>query len=155
MSQDSLSSADRAAEWIAAIHAARLAYEAIVEAYQPYLARLAEQHVTPGVNASLGASGLVQETWLAVWRGFLNFRGTTEAELLAWMKKILVNRLLREQRRVRAGKRDVRRLQRLAGRDSQSGSVMAARRSGSYSWEPRGPHTTSRTNPPGRARPTP
>jgi RNA polymerase sigma-70 factor (ECF subfamily) len=117
---------DRAVAWIAAIQGGAVAYEQLVAAYGPQLLRLAEQRITPDVNASLGASGLVQETLLSMWTAFRDFRGTTEAELLAWMRKILVNRLRREQRRVRAAKRDVRRLQRLAGRDSQSGSVIAA-----------------------------
>jgi RNA polymerase sigma-70 factor (ECF subfamily) len=125
MSQDSPARADRASAWIAAIHAGLRAYEEIVKAYEGHLARLAEQEITPDVNASLGASGLVQETWLAMWRGFRHFRGTTEAELLAWMNEILRNRLRREQRRVRAARRDVRRNRRLDHQDSQSGSVMA------------------------------
>ncbi|HEX5270335.1 MAG TPA: hypothetical protein VFW33_07610, partial [Gemmataceae bacterium] len=66
MSPDSPSPADRAAGWIAAIHAGLRAYDEIVAAYQAHLARLAEKEITPDVNASLGASGLVQETWLAV-----------------------------------------------------------------------------------------
>lgn len=125
MSPDQSPSVDRAAAWIAAIQAANHAFEQIVAVYGPQLARLAEQRITPDVNASLGASGLVQETFLSIWSVFRDFRGTTEAELVAWMRTILLNRLRREQRRVRAAKRDVRRLQRLAARDSQSGSVMS------------------------------
>ncbi len=125
MSQHSPPSDDRAAGWIVAIHAGLRAYDEMVTAFQAHLAALAQKELTPDVQASLGASGLVQDTWVAVLRGFRRFRGSTEAELLAWMGEILHNRLRREQRRVRAAKRDVRRKRPLRGRDSESGSVMA------------------------------
>jgi RNA polymerase sigma-70 factor (ECF subfamily) len=52
---------------------------------------LARQHLEPELQAKGDASDLVQETFLEAQRDLHTFRGTTEAELLAWLQKILAN----------------------------------------------------------------
>ena len=53
---------------------------------------------------------LVQETMLGAYRDFEQFRGSTEGQLLAWMRQILIHRLhVYVQQHVLAAKRDVRR----------------------------------------------
>jgi RNA polymerase sigma-70 factor, ECF subfamily len=45
-------------------------------------------------------SDLVQDTILEGWRGFDRFEGRTPGQLRAWLRAILVHRLIKERRRV-------------------------------------------------------
>ncbi len=56
---------------------------------------------------------MVQDTYLEAHRDFGDFRGNTEKELMAWLRKILVRNILDHARRHRADKRDVKRVQSL------------------------------------------
>src|SRR5215467_12834077 len=58
-----------------------------------YLLLIAEKELDPDLRAKGGASDLVQETFLEAQRDFARFDGTSEAELLAWLRRILVNNL--------------------------------------------------------------
>src|SRR5262245_17754951 len=66
-----------------------------------YLLLVANSELESDVQAKLGASDLVQETFLEAQRDFVQFHGTTEAELLAWFRRILLNNLANETRRYR------------------------------------------------------
>src|SRR5580704_12939343 len=61
------------------------------------------------VQAKGAASDLVQETFLEAQRDFARFHGTTEVELLAWLRQILVNNVANFTRRYRAQKREANR----------------------------------------------
>ena len=62
-------------------------------------------------QAKMGASDLVQQAMLQAVQGFDGFRGTTEGELLAWLRKILAHHLCHLDRDLHRDKRDIRREQ--------------------------------------------
>ena len=71
----------------------------LLEACRAYLLLVARKDLSPNLRAKGGASDLVQETFLAAHQKFRQFRGKTEAELLAWLRSILVGRLSEFSRR--------------------------------------------------------
>jgi RNA polymerase sigma-70 factor (ECF subfamily) len=82
----------------------------ILQLYWNYLHLLAEAQLDRRLRVRFSPSDLVQETLLEAHRDFAQFRGTTEAEFLAWLRQILVHNLIVAVRRhFKAGKRDVRR----------------------------------------------
>jgi RNA polymerase sigma-70 factor (ECF subfamily) len=64
-----------------------------LEACRLYLLRIAEQEFDPALRAKGGASDLVQETFLDAQLLFERFHGTSEAELLAWLRQLLLHNL--------------------------------------------------------------
>ena len=65
----------------------------LLEAYRPYLLLVANRELPPDLRVKVGASDLVQETFLDAQRDFPRFRGSTERELLAWLRRILLTNL--------------------------------------------------------------
>jgi RNA polymerase sigma-70 factor (ECF subfamily) len=93
----------------------------VLEACRAYLLRIANEGVPADVQAKGGASDLVQETFLEAHRDFARFQGNTEAELLAWLRCLLLNNVSNFARGYRAtGKRQVGREVPLAGGDSST-----------------------------------
>ena len=73
------------------------------------------------LRAKVDASDLVQQTMLEAHRGFGRFQGATEAEWLAWLRRILDNNAADFVRRYRGtGKRQVGREVPLAGANSSA-----------------------------------
>jgi RNA polymerase sigma-70 factor (ECF subfamily) len=72
-----------------------------LEACRGYLLLVAEKRLAPGVKPKEGTSDVVQETLLEAQRVFGRFRGTCEAELLAWLRQILLHKLAHAARRYR------------------------------------------------------
>jgi RNA polymerase sigma-70 factor (ECF subfamily) len=70
-----------------------------LEGYRVYLSLLARQQVGPRLQAKLDASDVVQQTILQAHERRLQFRGSTEAEWLAWLRAILANVLAAGARR--------------------------------------------------------
>ena len=64
-----------------------------LEACRGYLLTIAQQELDPELRAKGGASDLVQETFLKAHRHFVHFQGTAEDELLAWLRRLLLNNL--------------------------------------------------------------
>ncbi len=90
-----------------------------LEACRPYLLHIANQGLDADLQAKGGASDLVQETFLEAHRDFARFHGNTEAELLAWLRCLLLNNVANFTRSYRAtGKRQVGREVPLDGGDS-------------------------------------
>jgi RNA polymerase sigma-70 factor, ECF subfamily len=56
-----------------------------------YLLVVAHGALDPQLQSKAGSSDLVQETYLQAQRNFARFTGTNEAELLAWLRGILLN----------------------------------------------------------------
>jgi RNA polymerase sigma-70 factor, ECF subfamily len=56
-----------------------------------YLGLVARAQVESWLRAKVDASDLVQESLLDAYRDFRGFRGTTEAEWLAWLKQIVTH----------------------------------------------------------------
>jgi RNA polymerase sigma-70 factor, ECF subfamily len=82
----------------------------LLELYRNYLKLLARTQVDLHLRRRADASDLVQETFLDACRDFDQFRGVTEAELTAWLRKILIYNVAKFiQRQIVAKKRDARR----------------------------------------------
>jgi RNA polymerase sigma-70 factor (ECF subfamily) len=82
----------------------------ILDACRKYLLLVAEQELAPELRGKGGASDLVQETLLEAVRDFARFRGETEDELLAWLRRLLHNNLADFARQYReTGKRQLAR----------------------------------------------
>jgi RNA polymerase sigma-70 factor (ECF subfamily) len=110
----------------------------LLELYRNYLHLLARMQLDLHLRARASASDVVQETFLDACRDFGQFRGRTEAELLAWLRQILVCNLARlVQQQLRTQKRDRRREvsldQHLAALDRSSAALEAALRGGQSS----------------------
>jgi RNA polymerase sigma-70 factor (ECF subfamily) len=81
-----------------------------MEACRQYLLMVADRELGDDLKAKVGASDVVQETFLKAQRGFARFRGRTEGELRLWLLRILRNNVSSLARRYRkAGKRQVAR----------------------------------------------
>ncbi len=61
----------------------------LLELYRNYLTLLAQLQIHRRLQSKVDAADLVQETFLKGHRCFGQFRGSTEAELLAWLRQIL------------------------------------------------------------------
>ena len=78
----------------------------LLELYRNYLRFLARAQIGSTLRVRLDSSDLVQETLLDAHRGFEKFCGTSEAELVAWLRRILVRNLADQLRHDRRQKRD-------------------------------------------------
>jgi RNA polymerase sigma-70 factor (ECF subfamily) len=87
----------------------------LLEISQPYLLLLATAGLPARLQAKLSPADLVQETFLEAYRDFAAFRGRTGAELLGWLRQMLLNNLTSAVRRYQAQCRDVAREQPLEG----------------------------------------
>jgi len=97
-----------------------------LESCRRYLLLVAQKQLGPELKAKGSESDLVQETFLEAQRDFAQFQGTTEEELLAWLRQVLLNKLGHFTRRYRAtGKREVAREVALEG-DSSANNAGAA-----------------------------
>jgi RNA polymerase sigma-70 factor (ECF subfamily) len=65
----------------------------LLTAYSPYLTVLARVQVGRRLQGKVEAGDIVQETYLDAHRQFPQFRGTTEAELICWLRRILAGQL--------------------------------------------------------------
>ena len=80
------------------------------ERYRRYLLTIARGSLSPALRVKVGASDLVQETLLHVQAKFERFDGTSEEQLLNWMRRILYFRALQVARKFGGTvARDVRR----------------------------------------------
>ena len=81
----------------------------LLELYRNYLNLLARTQIDRHLRGRASASDLVQETFLQACGHFAQFRGTTETELMGWLRRILLNILARAiEREILTQKRDVR-----------------------------------------------
>jgi RNA polymerase sigma-70 factor (ECF subfamily) len=73
-----------------------------------YLCLLARSHVEGRLKAKADASDIVQQTMFEAYRDFDNFRGGSEKEWLAWLKRILAHNAAEFVRHYRGtGKRQI------------------------------------------------
>jgi RNA polymerase sigma-70 factor (ECF subfamily) len=63
----------------------------LLVAYRNYLKLLARMEIDRRLQRKLDASDVVQDALLRAHRAFSRFRGTTEAELLVWLRRILAS----------------------------------------------------------------
>jgi RNA polymerase sigma-70 factor (ECF subfamily) len=80
-----------------------------LEHFREYLRVLARLQIDPRLRRKLDPSDVVQETLLRAHQRREQFRGTTDAELAAWLRQILANQLAEALRLYTRQARDVRR----------------------------------------------
>src|ERR1700735_2333236 len=66
----------------------------LFESCRNYLLLVANQELDPVLRAKVSPLDLVQETFLRAHHAFDRFTGSTEDELLAWLRRILLNHLI-------------------------------------------------------------
>jgi RNA polymerase sigma-70 factor (ECF subfamily) len=85
------------------------AFGELLAQYRNYTRLLARTLIGTTLRLRLDPSDLVQETFLEAHRDFPRFEGSTEPELLAWLRRILARNLADQARHQKAGLRDIRR----------------------------------------------
>ncbi len=97
----------------------------LLELYSNYLTLLARLQISRRLQGKVDAADLVQETFLAAHRGWPQFRGGSEGELVAWLRTILaatVANLVRHYLGTQG--RDIRLERQLAAELGQSSCVL-------------------------------
>jgi RNA polymerase sigma-70 factor (ECF subfamily) len=84
-----------------------------LEEFQQFLMILARAHLGPQLQSRFDASDLVQQTLLEAYRNLDQFRGSTDAEMAGWLKKMLAFNVQDLRRAHRRQKRDISREQSL------------------------------------------
>jgi RNA polymerase sigma-70 factor (ECF subfamily) len=99
----------------------------LLDLYRNYLRLLAHVEIGRRLQGKVDASDLVQETFLEAHRHFAQFQGTSEPQLVAWLRQILASRvaqLLRHYFGTQA--RDIRLEQELAADLANSSRLLGA-----------------------------
>jgi RNA polymerase sigma-70 factor, ECF subfamily len=97
----------------------------LLEAYTKYFKLLARVQIGRRLQGKVDASDIVQETFLEAHRQMPNFRGVTEAELLAWLRRILAGQIALNLRRYLGTKRrDVKLERELVAQVDESSQMM-------------------------------
>jgi len=65
----------------------------ILEGCRQFLLLVANERLEPELAVKAGASDIVQDTFVSAGRHFSRFKGSTEIELLAWLRQILLNHI--------------------------------------------------------------
>jgi RNA polymerase sigma-70 factor (ECF subfamily) len=65
----------------------------LLELYRRYLTLLARMQIGQRLQGKVDEEDLVQETFLEAHRHFANFQGTTEGQLVCWLRQILATKL--------------------------------------------------------------
>src|SRR5215469_3769441 len=79
------------------------------EDYRPFLDNLARLRLDPRLQSKLDPADLVQQTLLEACRAPEQFRGRSEGEQKAWLRRILLRNLANTVRDLGRQKRDVHR----------------------------------------------
>jgi len=93
-----------------------------LEKYRAYLHLLAKLQLDRRLHARVEASDIVQQTLVQAIGGWGQFRGQTEAEKAAWLRKILAHELANAFRDMKRQKRDLRRERSIEGALEHSAS---------------------------------
>lgn len=97
----------------------------LLAAYEEYLKLLARVQIGRRLQGKLDASDLVQETFMDAHRQMPNFKGASEAELLAWLRRILAGQVAMTVRRYFGAKgRDLNLEQGIVAQINQSSQAM-------------------------------
>jgi RNA polymerase sigma-70 factor (ECF subfamily) len=92
------------------------AFGRLLESCRSYLLLVAGQELGPQLQAKVGPSDLVQDTFAEAHHSFPSFRGRTERQLLGWLRGILLHNLCDLARRYDTGSRDLAQEVTLSGR---------------------------------------
>ena len=90
----------------------------LLDEFRNYLLLIANAELDSELRKKVGASDLVQETFLHAQGGFAAFQGSTEPELRAWLRQIMLNRCRNVRQAYEACKRDIGREVPLGGTSS-------------------------------------
>lgn len=82
----------------------RAAMNSFIAPWREYLLLIANEDMQSRLQGKLGASDLVQQTMAAACERMDQFRGTSPAELKAWLRRILHNCMHDEERRFLVGR---------------------------------------------------
>jgi RNA polymerase sigma-70 factor, ECF subfamily len=97
----------------------------LLELYRNYLELLARLQIGRRLQSKVDAGDLVQETFLDAHASFAEFRGATERELVAWLRRVLAFNLASLVRRYHGTRRrDVALEQELAGELDESSHAL-------------------------------
>ena len=96
----------------------------LLQTCRNYLLLVANQELQPGLQGKVSPSDLVQDTFLKAHRGFPTFEGHSEAELLAWLRRILLNNVANATRAFVGT--EMRQLDREVATDSADGAPYPA-----------------------------
>jgi RNA polymerase sigma-70 factor (ECF subfamily) len=91
-----------------------------LDRFRPYLLLLARLQLDPRLRGKLGASDVVQQVYVQALQALDQFRGQSDGEKLAWLRRILAHCLAHATRDHRRDKRDVDRERSLAAMVEQS-----------------------------------
>lgn len=98
----------------------------LLEAYRGYLRLLARTSIDRSLRGKADPSDVVQEAMIQAAVHFDSFRGASEAELVAWLRQILLQGLVNLARRYRTASRQVGREQSLNQIIDQSSAALDA-----------------------------
>jgi RNA polymerase sigma-70 factor, ECF subfamily len=73
----------------------------LLQSFRDYLLLVARRELAPDLQAKVGASDVVQDTFLQAQHGFAGFQGQTAVELAAWLQRMLRHNLVHCARRYR------------------------------------------------------
>jgi RNA polymerase sigma-70 factor (ECF subfamily) len=96
----------------------------LLETHRNYLRLLAASCLHREMRGKADASDVVQETLLKVHENFRQFRGTTELEWMAWLRRILVRQLADIQKGFQSQRRQVSREQSLENLVDRSSAML-------------------------------
>lgn len=81
----------------------------VCQRFRDYLRVVAEARLDYRLRGQIDASDLVQQTLLQAHLAWQQYRGSTDGELAAWLRQILIRQMLHVIRDLQRGKRDIRR----------------------------------------------
>lgn len=97
-----------------------------LECFRSYVVLLARSYWNPRLQGKLDASDVVQQTLMQAWQRREDFRGETDAEFRAWLRRILTNCLADVARRFGRDKRTVSKERSLDAAVTESSSRVEA-----------------------------
>lgn len=96
--------------FLAARHGSNSCLGQLLGLYANYLKLLVSAQLDHRLRVRVSPSDIVQESFFEAHRDFGEFRGESMGEFVAWLRRIVINNILRVvEQHVRAEKRDVRR----------------------------------------------